>query len=75
MCTSHIKPGQLGMSLEDCKSICDTDENCKRVEYWAMFYNTGDTFCIKCSTDSTKELTDPGRGLPPSVYKKGISSL
>ena len=72
MCTSHIKPGQLGMSLEDCKSICDTDENCKGVEYWAGT----EMLCAKCSTDSTKKFTDSGSGyIPPSVYKKGISSL
>merc|ERR1739845_33025 len=63
--------GKYGKTLEDCKSICNADENCKGVEHWSG----NRMYCAKCSNYKTSAYTDPGSPFfPPSVYKKGCNS-
>ena len=72
MC-AHRYDGQGSMSLEDCKSICSTDEDCKGIEHWAG----GRMGCYKCSDpDETSAYTNSNDlNILPSVYKKDDGQL
>ena len=65
-----------GKSLDDCKSICNADENCKGIEYWAGDSWLSNRSCFKCSnldqTSTNNDSWDPS--FPPSVYKKDTGS-
>ena len=57
------------MSLEDCQTSCNNDENCKGIEHWVG----GTMSCSRCRIPHQTVLltNDSPLNEVPSVYVKG----
>ena len=80
MCVEDNRSERQGLSFYECKERCTSDATCKGIEYWSGSETTSNNpskICFKClNPESTSSFTyKSDTGFPPSVYKKGITSL
>ena len=67
--SNRVLMGQ-NMSLEDCQTSCNNDENCKGIEHWVG----GTMSCYRCRVPHQTVLRHPNDSPlieVPSVYVKG----